>query len=93
MAISSFQSQNDQELAYYRAQQFQFTPLSLLYLNLIHMDAFDIRLRRGEFTGGNHRATVRGLIEQGLITYDGEHCLTPRGSAHIAMLLEQKVKP
>lgn len=74
--------------------KYQFTPLTLLYLNLIYMGEFDKRLQRGEFTSHERfSSTISSLLDAGLIKYAGCHSLTPRGSAHIIELLDTKVQP
>ena len=73
---------------------FEFTPLILLYLNLIYLGDFDKRVHRGELVNNvGYIPHIRKLLEAGLITYDGRHNITPRGSAHIKRLLDTKVLP
>lgn len=67
-------------------------PLHLLYLLAIHQGDFDSRLHRGHFAAHDvFSQRIRELINMGLIKYDGQHCVTPAGTAHVEKLLEVNV--
>lgn len=99
--MSSFSDQNDQELAYHKQQQLEFKlasfelkPLHILYLLAIHQGDFDNRVHRGHFAAhAVFGQRIRELMDMGLVKYDGQHCITPRGAAHVDQLCALKVKP
>jgi predicted transcriptional regulator len=73
---------------------FELKPLHLLYLTAIYQGDFDTRLQKGHFLSHQvFSARIRELMDAGLVRYDGRHCVTPRGVAHMMHLLEQKVQP
>lgn len=74
--------------------KFELRPLHLLYLISIYNGDFDSRLHKGHFAQQEvFSIRIRELINMRLIAYDGQHCMTPRGTQHVMFLLEQKVQP